>query len=130
MFVIPWKVQLLICDRLGTPCTHTIYHETDKIRLTLGWKLWGVEKQIVLIFTERGVEWDNRKDTHIRFFYPYEKMEHRDGIPLLTVNVSLEIEKVNPPPLGFVTYTVELFSKPQYEQLLLGELTKIPDFSE
>lgn len=131
MFLIPWKIHFLINKKLGVPISEDIQHNADNITLTLIWKKWGLSKYLHIVFNDKGVEWNDRKDKTLRYSYGYEKMGSFDGYPVLIIDEKMNITKgTNTLWDNYVIQSVELFSKNHYERMLTKDLTVIPEFKD
>lgn len=130
MFVIPWKIHFLINKKLGKYQTPQIEVKGRCIVLTLTWKRWGglSTRSLTLTFTDTGVEWNDRKDKYIRYSYGYEKMGSYCGYPVIMIDETLQVAKHLPVVEDCEISSVELFSKTDYERVLINDMTKIPDF--
>lgn len=98
--------------------------------MTLTWKRWGglSTRSLTLTFTDKGVEWNDRKDSSLRYSYGYEKMGSYCGYPVLIVDANTQMTKNISECEDCEIYSIELFSKTDYERILINDMTKIPDF--
>lgn len=130
MFVIPWKIHFLISKKAGKLEEPVIQHEKGSIVLTLKWKRWGgiSRRSLTLFFKDLVVEWNDRKDESVRYSYGYEKMGSYCGYPIIIIDNQLQVSKTANDEEDYEICSVELFTRAEFDSVLMNDMTKIPDF--
>jgi hypothetical protein len=132
MFVIPWKIHFLVSKKLGKVEAPIIQHEKGTIVLTMKWKRWGglSSRSITLFFKDMVVEWNDCKDKTLRYSYGYEKMGSYCGYPVIIIDDNLQVSRSAPVVDNHEIYSVELYSRAEFDKTLMNDLTKIPVFKD
>lgn len=130
MFVIPWKIHFLINKKLGKYHSSHIEIKGGCIAVTLTWKRWGglSTRNLTLTFTDKGVEWNHHKDQYLRYSYGYEKMGSYCGYPVIIIDEKAQVSKTVLDAGDCEISSIELFSKTDYERVLVNDMSKIPVF--